>query len=85
MAVDETTARVETEVESEIEMKQPLTAVLKTKDLEIVQECEIPVEQFPDCILLPVSEIKPPRQFFRIGITDRRGFYREGSSYRISQ
>lgn len=71
-------------------MKPPLTAVLKTKDLQLVQECEIPLEHFPDCI--EVSRIDPAksdypslRQFFRTGITDRRGFYREGSSYRISQ
>ncbi len=72
----------------EIEMKQPLTAVLKTKDLEIVQECEIPLEQFPDMIEL-TDYSRPPtahvRQFFRIAVTDRCAIYREGTSYRISQ
>ena len=68
-----------------------LTAVLKTKDLEIVQECEIPLEHFPDMIELAGVKLMADgnhqdgtRQFFKTGITDRRGFYREGSSYRIT-
>lgn len=65
-----------------------LIAVLKAKDLELVQECEIPLEQFPDMIELAKSNgmTEPSvRHFFRIGITYRKAFYREGVSYRISQ
>jgi hypothetical protein len=69
--------------------KPPLTAVLKTKDLEILQECKIPLKAFPDMIELDNRHSDGPyatlRQFFRIGITDRKAFYREGTSYRISQ
>jgi hypothetical protein len=69
--------------------KPTLVAVLKTKDLgEIVQECEIPLEHFPDMIELRGQIETPPngfmRQFFRIGITNGRAFYREGSSYCVS-
>lgn len=64
----------------------PLTAVLQNKHLELVQECEVPLEHFPDMIELSgPTESELERQFFRIGITDRRAFYREGTSYRISQ
>jgi hypothetical protein len=72
---------------SEQQKKPPLIAVLKTAKLELVQEVAIPLEQFPDMIEL-TDYSRPPtahvRQFFRIGITDRRAFYREGVSYRIS-
>jgi len=59
--------------------------VLKTAQLELVQECELPplLEHFPDMIEVG----KRPdivHQYFRIGITDRKAFYREGVSYRIS-
>lgn len=62
-------------------MQTPLTAVLKTEKLETVAEVEIPLERFPDMIWVgaPLS----PREFFRIGITDKRAVYREGTSYRI--
>jgi hypothetical protein len=75
-------------------VKPPLVAVLKNEKLEVVQECEIPLERFPDCIILEnrlsvAPDLPSPqatvRQFFRIGITDRRAIYREGVSYRISQ
>jgi len=58
-----------------------LIAVLKNKKLELVQECEIPLEFFPDMIELQIGSAE--RQFFRIGITDGKAFYREGVSYRI--
>ncbi len=72
--------------------KGPLVATLKDAKLETVREVEIPLENFPDCIELPVlsNDVDhplakmPDRQFFRIGITDRRAVYREGVSYRIS-
>jgi len=65
-------------------MRQPLIAVLKNETLELVLEVEISLERFPDMIELPLSP-NPDRRFFRIGITDKRAFYREGVSYRISQ
>ncbi len=70
--------------------KGPLVATLKTENLELVQEVEIPLEKFPDMIEQAVSrgkyiEYPVVRQFFRIGITHRRAVYREGVSYRISQ
>jgi hypothetical protein len=82
-----------------IAVKPPLIAVLKNEQLEVVQEVEIPRgivipdhDRFPDMIELEnVQEVlgfktrMPDRQFFRIGITDRRAVYREGVSYRISQ
>lgn len=66
--------------------KAPLVAVLKNAKLEDVQEVELPADmaQFPDMIELPDQTFPDfDRQFFRIGITDRRGFYKEGVSYRI--
>jgi len=70
-------------------VKPPLVATLKNEKLELVQECEIPLEKFPDMIELYPSNgtaAGPPiRRFFRIGVTDRRAVYREGVSYRISQ
>ena len=69
--------------------QQPiLTAQLKDKDLKIIREIELPDDtQFPDMIELgpAFSKSAVARQFFRIGITDKRGFYREGTSYRIEQ
>lgn len=58
-------------------LKPPLVAILKTSKLELVQEYELPLEHFPDMVEIDT------RQFFRIGITDRKGFYREGVSHRI--
>ena len=74
--------------------KGPLVATLKTEKLELVEELKIPLEKFPDCIILEnrlsigpdlPSPTATMRQFFRIGITDRRAVYREGVSYRITQ
>ncbi len=64
-----------------------LIAVLKDAKLNLVHEVEVQLEKFPDMIELAEVgyEAEPCRQFFRIGITDRRALYREGVSYRISQ
>lgn len=74
-----------------------LIAVLKTRDLSaIVKECEIPLDKavftdgIPDMIELEkrASSESPHatvRQFFRIGISSSRAFYREGFSYRVSE
>jgi hypothetical protein len=68
--------------------KPPLVATLKNEKLELVQEVEIPLEQFPDMIELPIAQPEQEyariRRFFRIAIQDRRAVYREGVSYRIS-
>lgn len=76
-----------------------LIAVLKTRDLKIVKECELPLEQFPDMVELEELKSTPAtlttvgltglpgqkRQFFRIGITEGRAVYREGFSYRVKE
>ncbi len=73
--------------------RQPLLAILKTSDLQDVSEHELPEEMlnFPECIELAAVTLQPDgnhtdgtRRFYRYGITDHRGFYREGVSYRIS-
>ncbi len=62
--------------------KGPLIATLKTAELNLVQEVELPatIPQFPDMIELTqnLTGIEKTFQFFRIGITDRRAVYREG-------
>lgn len=68
--------------------KTPLIAVLQTATLEPFREVELPLEQFPDMVELSKSNgLTEPtvRQFFRLGITGRKAYYREGTSYRIGQ
>lgn len=80
-------------------VKAPLIATLKTEKLELVREVELDLDRFPEMIELitrrEVTEDLPTpldiivgsnntvRRFFREGITDRRGYYREGVSHRI--
>jgi hypothetical protein len=73
--------------------KSPLTAVLKTKDLDVIQgsarspwkASRIALSLSIGSTLRLISRIHTPtvRQFFRIGITGKKAFYREGTSYRI--
>jgi hypothetical protein len=76
--------------------KQPLRAILTTAALAPVSEHDLPEDMthFPDMIELEhrlsvAPDLPSPyatfRRFFKFQVSDRRGYYREGTSYRISQ